>query len=137
MVNEIKQSDFLCFGKTMIGRLTLTHRPSLSRFELEREFRSLYGVGPDVCCTLWSTCGYNKKTKPKHLLWGLMFLKTYETENILAKIAGTNRKTFRKWNWYVIQKVANRKRHVVGSKSKNVPSTFCSPLPLTMIFFFL
>ncbi|KAG9414463.1 hypothetical protein AC1031_013822 [Aphanomyces cochlioides] len=38
-------------------------------------------------------------TTPPHLLWALMFLKTYATEGEYHALTGADEKTFRKWCW--------------------------------------
>jgi hypothetical protein len=43
----------------------------------------------------------------KHLLWALVFLKVYATEEIHCAIAGwPNADTFRKYSWYFVRKIS-------------------------------
>lgn len=44
-----------------------------------------------------------------------MFLKTYETEDVLCTIAGTDRKSFRKWAWIVVVAIAAQAPNVVSA----------------------
>ena len=79
---------------------------------LDRDFRAHFGVGANVCLKVWEYCEndfINKKILPKHLLWGLLFLKTYATEPILATMTGVNQKTFRLWAWQVVATIAAKK----------------------------
>ena len=46
---------------------------------------------------------------PKHMIWGLLFLKQYNPEAISAGIAGVNEKTFRKWSWFFIEELPELK----------------------------
>jgi hypothetical protein len=85
---------------------------------LDRDFRAHFGVNAHVCQKIWELCEDNffaKNILPKHLLWGLLFLKTYSTEPILATMTGISRKSFRLWAWQVISIVASKKRDVVST----------------------
>lgn len=64
----------------------------------DRDFRALFGVGANLCSVVWNLCDFPDGTKPKHLLWALLFLKVYASESALISIAGgPTRKAFRKW----------------------------------------
>jgi hypothetical protein len=80
----------------------------------DRDFRALFGVGPGVVCQLWQRCSFPPKTMPKHLLWALLFLKTYATEPVLCSIVGTTRKTFRKWSWPIVKAIAAEAADIVS-----------------------
>ena len=72
-----------------------------------RSFKARFGCSPDVCSVLWEMMS-NRRSKPrnmipKHLLWALLFLKTYNSETVLSGVLGIERKTFRKWVWTVIR----------------------------------
>jgi hypothetical protein len=77
----------------------------------------LFRVGKDVCEHIWNHLSrYSWKppqTRPKHLLWTLMFLKLYSTELVLAVMARVSRKTFRKWVWLLLPVIANMAPFVV------------------------
>ena len=75
-----------------------------SMYADERKFRALFGVSPEGCQDLWKLSYRFQKagTQPKHLLWALMLLKVYTTEDVLVSMAGCDRKTFRKWVWPTI-----------------------------------
>jgi hypothetical protein len=45
--------------------------------------------------------------KPVHMLWGLLLLKLYCSEQVLAILAGVHEQTFRKWAWYFVDAVAD------------------------------
>jgi hypothetical protein len=94
-------SDFLYYGDSILKR---------AKAEVtlgDRDFRALFGVGANICSIIWNSCCFSTTTKPKHLLWTLMFLKVYATEPVLVTIAGsTTRKTFRTWVWTVIDEIA-------------------------------
>ena len=97
------------------------------RLDIGREFRSLFGVRPDVCSDLWKRCDLPPKTEPKHLLWALVFLKVYCSEGVACVIVGTSRKTYREWVWPILGAIAaEAAKHVVGWSS-NICSLFFQP----------
>ena len=54
--------------------------------------------------------------EPKHLLWGLAFLKTYSTEKILCELVNVrSRTTLRKYVWMVVKEIAALCAKVVSS----------------------
>lgn len=81
-----------------------------------RDFRALFGVSPTVCVDLWYLCrdSFDKKIRPRHLLWSLMWMKTCATEPILSSLVRVTRKTFRKWNWKVLPTVSAQAKHLVS-----------------------
>jgi hypothetical protein len=81
----------------------------------ERDFRTLFGLCTNVCSVVWNRCDFPTGTKPKHLLWALLFLKVCSTEPTLIAIVGDrpNRKTFRTWVWGVIRGIAAKAPAVV------------------------
>ena len=53
--------------------------------------------------------------KPKHLLWAVIFLKTYTTESSLAVAIGVDEKTLRKWIFIIINAISDLEDDWVGS----------------------
>ena len=75
------------------------------------------------CSKLWRLAGTyvglkKNGTRPKHMLWALHFLKTYDIEVRIAKSYYVTRKTFRKWLWPTVREIA-RARHTIVSKIMN------------------
>ena len=73
-------------------------------------FRSFSGASSKVCALLWHFVDHsnNPTVAQKHLLWALLFLKIYATENVHASLAGgVDHKTFRKWSWIFVKAIAN------------------------------
>lgn len=104
---ECEQFDgrnFALLARSMTGRAG-----RLNSIPQERRFRACFGVSPDVCSAIWSRLGSKKleNCDPIHLLWCLLFLKVYSTEDVLATIAGVDRKTYRKWTWPMITALSN------------------------------
>lgn len=73
-----------------------------------RKFRSFFGVSPNVCAATWTRIK-NKPpgSEPKHLLWCLFFLKTYNLESVNSAVVGVDEKTFREWTWKFIKLLAS------------------------------
>ena len=73
----------------------------------ERRFRALFGCAPVVAFSLWKYL-ISIKLLPvggtmTHLLWALMFLKVYPTdETMQALTGGADTKTMRKWIEYFL-----------------------------------
>ena len=81
----------------------------------DRAFFAHFGCSSDVISIVWQKIHRIKprSCKPKHVLWALLFLKTYNSEDVLASRVGTNRKTFRKWVWTVLKLIQGLKRSTV------------------------
>ena len=83
------------------------------------QFIAHFGVTPYVCAYVWQAL-WTKMLVPRHgikpyLLWALMFLKLYSTEIVLAGMAGTSPKTFKKWSITFINALSQLKPFVVSS----------------------
>jgi hypothetical protein len=78
-------------------------------------FKTLFGASPAVCALTWNLfdLAADANLHFKHLLWGLLFLKTYGKANMLAAMVGCHRETFMKWTWHVVKKIAGLKPRVV------------------------
>jgi hypothetical protein len=74
----------------------------------QRRFISLFGIAPELVAHVWTGVDVGvEPTTPVHLLWALMFLKIYSNETVHATLAGADEKTFRKWSWFWVSKLAN------------------------------
>ena len=75
-----------------------------------RHFKSLFGVHWMVCETLWNLLDdhgrYRETRKPEHLLWTLLFLKCYSSEQVHCTLVRTTAKTYRKWVWRVVEEIS-------------------------------
>lgn len=49
---------------------------------------------------------FEAETKPKRMLWGLMFLKLYDTETVNADAKGCSERTFRKKSWDTVNDIS-------------------------------
>ena len=110
--------------------------PSLSN---SMRFRATFGASPEISSEIWNMIDDEEDyelprlAKPKHLLWGLMFLKMYCSEAVHCIIAGgddgpVHEQTFRKWSWCFVELISilqdrvivwdNRLRGDVGKQCK-------------------
>lgn len=71
----------------------------------QRRFKSHFGITPYVCQIVWASIirrapnGY----QPKHLLWGLQFLKQYTDEHNRHSLLKADEKTIREWSWTTVK----------------------------------
>jgi hypothetical protein len=79
-----------------------------------RRFKAHFGVSPFIASCIWNRM-LDENTlptlkarpmMPKHLLWALMFLKLYSTEEVLCRKCGTTEKTFRRRVWLMLCSIA-------------------------------
>ena len=93
--------DFLQLGIDLVG-LGNHNRDNLSPFE------SSFGVEPFYVALIWPKLVDNgsmeragiQKAKPVHLLWTLLWLRTYKTLPNLSAMCGVTSKTFREKVWF-------------------------------------
>lgn len=84
-----------------------------------KRFKCLFGVSPWLVSIIWKRvfCENPPVTevtlRPIHLLWSLLFLKTYASETLIASYIGKDEKTFRKYNWLVLLHMAHSASRVV------------------------
>jgi hypothetical protein len=88
--------EFLRSGCFKVGELLnmRSFKPTLVQMQ---HFMSHFGVLPTQCSQLWILLKVPENGKFKHLLWALLKLKVYTTEEVLSGMAGCDNKTFQKW----------------------------------------
>ena len=106
-----EQAIFLRLGGQIAGHVLVS-----GRVEHERNFRSFFGVSSKTCANAWARVFIRSPPSftRSHFLWGLMLMKVYATETVLASLAGTTRKTFRKWSKIAVELIADLARDVVS-----------------------
>jgi hypothetical protein len=71
-----------------------------------RRFVSRFGVDALMVMTIWNTIigqiEFPVGATVMNLLWSLSFLKTYDTEHNIAGFFGVDEKTYRNWNWRIL-----------------------------------
>ncbi len=91
-----------------------------SQSQATKQFHSLYGASPFVCSLLWGMIvGFGELDPychPKHLMWTLLFLKTYLPETILSIMLDATEKTIRKWIWYIIDTLSDLEPDLVSAE---------------------
>jgi len=106
-----KPTEFMSLGRR------ITHRADERCFSTElRRFRSFFGVSPSTCAFTWGkirALGLAPRARPVHLLWALLFLTVYDTEEVIAGFLGVDERTFREWSFELTKVVAKLKPHVV------------------------
>ena len=104
----------------------LINNDSESQGIFVRRWNSAFGAPPRVCCILWNMLEPERTMPPgvqlKHLLWGLLFLTTYDTEETLAHRAKVYEKTFRKWSRFFVVAISYLECDVVSSSSSSSSS---------------
>ena len=78
---------------------------NLANSNINQRSIALFGVEPNICVFIWLQLSGHvlRETEPKHLLWGLSFLKLYEIECASSTRFQTDEKTFRKWIKIMVQ----------------------------------
>ena len=99
----IDERTFRDLGMSMAGRVT-----GLPTMTSIRKFTALFGLSPKCCCAVWIRLGEKKPRngQPVHMLWALLLLKVYATEDVLCAITRVDRKTVRKWAWQLISAIS-------------------------------
>jgi ribosomal protein L37E len=87
--------------------------------EKDARFKSLFGASSLIIAEIWhrieeTVSLEDRNAERKHLLWALVFLKVYATEEIHCAIVGwPNAETFRKYSWYFINKIFQLEEKVI------------------------
>jgi hypothetical protein len=82
----------------------------------DERFRALFGAPCIVIAEIWHRLipMVEEKTDRKHLLWGLLFLKVYSTEEVHCAIVGhPTKKEFRQKSWHIVEMIAGLKESVI------------------------
>ena len=103
----LTSNDFLQLGVDLIG-LRNHNRDNL------RPFKSSFGVEPLYVALIWRKFVDNgtteragiRKAKPVHLLWTLLWLRTYNTIDHLSAMCTVTPKTFREKVWFYAASIA-------------------------------
>lgn len=110
----IKPAAFLQMGLRMAG-VSEGRQASASNM---RHYRSYFHITPSHSSILWAKMLQKKclpaGARPIHMLWGLLFLNVYTTEQILADIANVDPKTYRYWATALVKSIAKLKPEYVS-----------------------
>jgi hypothetical protein len=103
---------FVFYGREMLRQYALSGRTET------RKFRALFGCSPQIWLKLWNELDpfltMPKGVSPKHLLWALLMMKVYDSEDVHCSIAGgVDPTTFRKWSWLFVEALSSLDAKVV------------------------
>ena len=88
---------------------------------IARRCRAHIGVSFIVCADIWHRIASNGKmplkAQPKHLLWGLILLFQYPTNDAASTMLQCDPATFSKWAWAMLESIQKVKPAVVRSAS--------------------
>ncbi|ETV76974.1 hypothetical protein H257_09381 [Aphanomyces astaci] len=92
----------------VLGCAMLDQASSMTLTALRR-CRAVFGISPGSTSEAWSLTDATRPStsRPKHLLWCLMFLKVYASESVHRCLSRADEKTFRKWVWLWVDLLAN------------------------------
>jgi hypothetical protein len=81
-------------------------------------FRSVFGAGSAVVADVWNRIEADgeilKGGEPKHLLWALVLLKVYQSDEVHCALVGwPSAPTFRKWAWYFVKRISMLKDDII------------------------
>lgn len=102
------------------GRFVMENDPFKQRApqEEDRAFRALFGCGPEVVLSLWNKIVFYDllphNGQMKHLLWTLMYCKTYAKWKTMRKLTNTDPKTLRRWIYLFYQSIEELSPNVVS-----------------------
>lgn len=83
----------------------------------DKKIRGHFGASIAIITAIWNEIEASVDAPgamPKHLLWALVFLKIYASEEVHCRLVGwTDSDTFRKWSWYFVEKIADLKDTII------------------------
>ena len=108
-------ADFFRVGNVLIG----AKRERRTAAAAVERFKAFFKVHPRRCAEIFALIRNKmpenrKNIQPKHLLWTLHFMLTYDIERRIAPKLGTNRNTLREWIWPIMIAIAGLKDEVVS-----------------------
>jgi hypothetical protein len=84
--------------------------PHLCFATRDRRFREAFGISSESAFILWTYLNVPNEGpsggQSVHLLWTLLFLKTYNTQNDLAGRCGVHKDTFKTWRDRFLDRIA-------------------------------
>lgn len=112
-MTSMNADDFLFLGvEGIIGKNVWSVKTAEDRFV------GHFGTKPIIVAVLWRLLKpWARRLRgcmPYHLLWTLLFLKSYGTERQLAAFVGADEKTYRKWMWYMLKGLSRLTRRTVS-----------------------
>ena len=111
----------------------------------DRRLHELFGAHMGIIVHLWDMMKEGnllpEKSRPKHLLWSLYFLKVYPREGPGCSTVGgsggaVDPKTLRKWVWLYIERITELAEDVVSLADCRISSEYLilttTPFPVRL-----
>ena len=115
-MKKFSPRNFLSLGIELFGGNSYS-----SQREAIANYKAHYQAHPKICSKIWRLLKrkptFNCLVQPHHLLWTFYYMKHYNNERVNCKMFNCDRKTMKKYVWYVIKQIAKLKQVVV---SKNI-----------------
>ena len=102
------------------GRLIIRGGKQSATMTEDRLFRQFFGCGAIVALALWNLLMADTQIASdvsiEHMMWALLFLKTYSRESVLVRMLGrpVDEKTFRESMWTMVDAIATLEPTVVS-----------------------
>ena len=103
------QTDLDCILDA--GRLIICGGKQLATMTEDQLFRQFFGCGTIVALSLWNLLKAENQSVPaasiEHMMWALLFLKTYSKESVLVRMLGrtVDEKTWRESMWRMVDAI--------------------------------
>ena len=108
------ENDFLHLG---LSTMAPKYR-GRSRTPMLRKFSSFFGAKPLVLAVLWDMLldwtRARRTCSPKHLLWCMHWMTTYNSLESVASRFNVCEKTFGDWSWWMLTGISSLSRDVVS-----------------------
>ena len=95
----------------------ITHRAGDRCFRTElRRFRAFFGVSPSTASLLWGkikSLDWAPRSQAKHILWALLLMKVYDSEEVMAGFLGVDEETFSIHAFEMVKVIARLKPYYV------------------------
>ena len=122
--NKMKLVSKEFFVQLMCQQLDMNAN-KIHSHEGKRSVAAEFGCSIRTIQFTWILCDFPTRTKPKHLLWALTFLKTYETEPLMARKFHCTRPTVRKYIWPIVEEISGRLDQMVSDTFDDCIFFFC------------
>jgi hypothetical protein len=138
-------NDVFRLGKELMNRSARPLGGTVKGGTEDRRFCSFFGISAHSVHDTWSRLEIEGLIPPGgiflHLLWALLFMKTYSVEAELCAHAGgrygaVDPKTFRKWMWPMVHALEGLEYTVVSKLYPTTASIFFIPQHSTSVCLF-
>lgn len=111
---EFSSEGFLQLGLNLVNQGVKSDAVARERFQ------AIYGTEAVVVADVWlklmnSEWREKNSIKPTHLLWSLMFIKSYGKQREMAPKSKCDEKTWRKWVWKGLHGINHLKKDIVST----------------------